>query len=624
MTTYATMNPLGSYAVKDVYDNGQNLDYWANGPMDQYPDRFGVMRLSYKGIENQANTALVNTGFVDIGDYDANGPLTITRRNQVFTHGGQFYSASAALTLPYTTVNNWTTDAPKFVNRGDFVLRQDLAASGGAARIGALTPVGATTTVQALLDSLKKGTAYVRNVIDDFGAKGDGIVDDTTAVQAAFDWAATTGAYLRMPAGVYKTTATLKIKNSFRLIGDGFDTGYRRSMGAQTRYGSYFYFAHSGRGIEQSNSTTVTSNTNGMTMRDFATIRDQPTPTNSSFAPTGHTWDIYMAGYGACEIDNVCVLKATRGIYCEQRAVLNQIKGQAFGSFIQIDNNFDVVHITNCHHWPYWDESTFAMDYTRGNTIAYALYRADNCIMSDNFSYAHRYGLQLAEGVQGVPSRLKCTNLDLDGGAFGVVNTAPGSTSFFDNLTCTSWDGVAVGNAIFSSAVGASMEIDGFLASNIPEQAVYVEGNNNILNFSSRPHIEGWNKRNNSKPAIAVVSPAAVYAPLGVRCLRSNGNGAQVLTGTGIIQCPLGKSVAALVTSNANGLVVVTHGFHSDPNFILLQLYNSGAIALQVYDHNDTTFTVRLYNPSTGAAVANTQFAFAWSAEFVMPYNQGT
>ena len=166
MTTYATGNPIGSTAAKDLYDNAENLDFYSLGPLDYYPDRLNVNRISLRGIENRANTALANTGFVDIGDYDADGPLTLTLRNQVFTKDGQFYSPSAALALPYTTVNNWTIDAPKFVNRGDFVLRQDLGQPTGATLVGAVDEDGNTTTVQ--LELLKNKSEFL--IVDSIAA----------------------------------------------------------------------------------------------------------------------------------------------------------------------------------------------------------------------------------------------------------------------------------------------------------------------------------------------------------------------------------------------------------------------------------------------------------------------
>ena len=127
MTTYATGNPLGSTAVKDLYDNAENVDNFVNGPDVGYVDRFNKFRKSWAGIEGDFQQFLMNSGYEFIGEYDDPGELTISARNQIFAKDGEFWRASATLALPYTTVNNWAIDQPKFVSVGDAVLRQDLA-----------------------------------------------------------------------------------------------------------------------------------------------------------------------------------------------------------------------------------------------------------------------------------------------------------------------------------------------------------------------------------------------------------------------------------------------------------------------------------------------------------------
>lgn len=136
MTTYNTGNPIGSTAAKDLYDNAENLDLLMNGPNDDYPDRLGVSRQSWRGMENDFNQFLINSGYEFIGDYDADGPLLISTANQVFTKDGEYWRAAASLALPYTTVNNWVIDQPKFVSVGDAVLRQDLSEPTGTTLIG--------------------------------------------------------------------------------------------------------------------------------------------------------------------------------------------------------------------------------------------------------------------------------------------------------------------------------------------------------------------------------------------------------------------------------------------------------------------------------------------------------
>ncbi|MGL4614419.1 MAG: hypothetical protein ACRCVV_11085 [Shewanella sp.] len=45
-----TGNPLGSTSLLDLYDNAENIDYFANSQQDEVPDRFGVKRLTLAGL----------------------------------------------------------------------------------------------------------------------------------------------------------------------------------------------------------------------------------------------------------------------------------------------------------------------------------------------------------------------------------------------------------------------------------------------------------------------------------------------------------------------------------------------------------------------------------------------
>ena len=136
MTTYATMNPLGSTAVKDLYDNAENLDNLVNGPLLQYADRFGIARKSYAGIEQDARTSIEQTGYIYTTPLNYAAGITISLPNQIFNKDGEYYKAAPGLSLPYVTTGNWASEQANFRSVGDATLRFALAQPDGVSLVG--------------------------------------------------------------------------------------------------------------------------------------------------------------------------------------------------------------------------------------------------------------------------------------------------------------------------------------------------------------------------------------------------------------------------------------------------------------------------------------------------------
>lgn len=99
------------------------------------------------------------------------------------------------------------------------------------ARYGQALPTGITNA--SAVGFLQAGTGAVERTaqekmrdrvsVKDFGAVGDGVTDDTAAIQATIDYAASiTGASVYLPRGVYRTTSTLTLSAvGATLVGDG-------------------------------------------------------------------------------------------------------------------------------------------------------------------------------------------------------------------------------------------------------------------------------------------------------------------------------------------------------------------------------------------------------------------
>lgn len=152
MTTYNTRNPLGSAAVKDLYDNAENLDFAVNDITKAiWNDRLGRPRKTWYGMEvaflaqlasqeSRFNAFIERSGYQVIGDYE-DGPLTITEYNQLVRYQSELWKITADTDIPFTTSGNnaesWeVSDKAHFVSVGDGALRQNLGSGDGLKLIG--------------------------------------------------------------------------------------------------------------------------------------------------------------------------------------------------------------------------------------------------------------------------------------------------------------------------------------------------------------------------------------------------------------------------------------------------------------------------------------------------------
>lgn len=228
---YITGNPVGSSDFRDLSDNAVNFDKYSVGTDPAYPNRLGVLKLSIEGMNQEFNNAqdgrqaLFETqigamGYTWLADY---GPgLNFTSRNQYTVRDGVPYAVANATTLPYTSTGNWALEVSKFkVINIDDIIRADLASSSGSDMVS-FTQSG-TGAVTRTVQSKMRDTVSVK----DFGAVGDGVGDDTVAIQAAIDYTANfsimsaTGGRLLFPAGMYQISAPLVVPKSMVIEGAG-------------------------------------------------------------------------------------------------------------------------------------------------------------------------------------------------------------------------------------------------------------------------------------------------------------------------------------------------------------------------------------------------------------------
>lgn len=144
MTTYNTRNPLGSAAAKDIYDNAQNLDFLVNDRENEsHPDRFGVDRNTWYGMQQLFLRAMEKMGWVPFGTFEVGATLTDATQTLKYEADGNYYRWDGD--FPKTVPASSTPDSTGGVSNGawvnvtDLTLRSEVSDSHGFGNIGGAT-----------------------------------------------------------------------------------------------------------------------------------------------------------------------------------------------------------------------------------------------------------------------------------------------------------------------------------------------------------------------------------------------------------------------------------------------------------------------------------------------------
>lgn len=148
------------------------------------------------------------TQYIVKGPY---GPgILFETTSEVFSYLGEFYAPGPSIPLPYTTTGAGAGEIANFRSVGDATLRSDLNNAGDPTKGAALVQYKGRTVAQRLGDVVSAG---------DFGAIGDGVTDDTAAIQAAIN-SLSTGT-VSLPVGTFKLTASITLKPGVSIKGAG-------------------------------------------------------------------------------------------------------------------------------------------------------------------------------------------------------------------------------------------------------------------------------------------------------------------------------------------------------------------------------------------------------------------
>ncbi|MDR1960097.1 MAG: glycoside hydrolase family 55 protein [Planctomycetaceae bacterium] len=244
------------------------------------------------------------------------------------------------------------------------------------------------------------GAADTVSVLD-FGAKGDGVTDDTAAFQAALDSFGNKGGIVYAPRGTYLFAGQLNIPQAVTLKGM-FESvpahnGIRdRGLPKPGDDGTAFLIT-ADRGNEQGK-PFLTLNTNS-TFRGVVMYWPEQDPEK---VPEAYPWGVAMRGKNPAILD-VEMLNPYNAIDASknERALIRNLSGQPLRRGIYVDGIYDIGRVENVHWNPWWSMKPELLRWQKENGEAFIFERTDWHYVLNTFCYGYHVGYKFGSSKAG-------------------------------------------------------------------------------------------------------------------------------------------------------------------------------------------------------------------------------
>lgn len=236
MATQPTNLPVPSESPRDLKFNAGKIDEFVTSLYQQYIDRFGKSHYTIEGLKQLVLQQIYNLGWNLNGTFQGGGTVTFAGDLLQDETTNIWYRWDDIQTLPKNVPVGSTPETAGGVGDGKWqpvdvadVLRRDLAnpdAGYGDSLIAVKAPfIGAIARTQ------HQKNADVVSVLD--AAEGDGVADDYEAIMDVYNYAASKGKSLIVPAGIYSHSQKLVFdKPGVFIYGSGMNSSSFRFTGS--------------------------------------------------------------------------------------------------------------------------------------------------------------------------------------------------------------------------------------------------------------------------------------------------------------------------------------------------------------------------------------------------------
>lgn len=333
-----------------------------------------------------------------------------------------------------------------------------------------------------------------------FGAKGDGVTDDTDAFQKALNAAAADGGgVVRVPAGRFLIKTHLDIPMNVTLQG----IWTAPSTGIPPEAGTVL-LAVEGQG-NPDGTPFITVHT-GSTLSGLNIFYPEQIKANP---PHPYPWTVQSVnGTDNCAILNVTMINPYKavdfGTYMTGRHYINGLYAHALNMGLYINQCYDVGRIENIHFWPFWDldPNSPLWVYTKENATAFLIGRTDGELAFNCFSIFYKRGMHFIRGPIGDtgktgPGSGVYTNCYMDITPNAVLVDDVGETA-----------GISFVNSMFMSGIHVSpsnkgevkFTACGFWANKDQQSHAVLAGRGTV--FFNSCHFSRWDRPHEGHPAI--------------------------------------------------------------------------------------------------------------------------
>jgi hypothetical protein len=246
--------------------------------------------------------------------------------------------------------------------------------------------------------------------VRDFGAKGDGVTDDTAAFQAALDSVgAENGGIVSVPTGKYRIASHLVIPPSVTLEGNWryppTIAAYHSVPGDQASPPSLsgsVLLATEGAG--QPEGTPFISLRFNSCLKGVTIFYPEQTKTNP---PVAYPWTVAAPGTDNASIVDVLMVNPYQAVNFGNTAGRHYIRNlyaQALYRGLVVDLCYDIGRIENVHFWPFWtaaDTDSPVMKFTYENGEAFIFGKADWEYVTNCFAISYKIGFRFIDSPAG-------------------------------------------------------------------------------------------------------------------------------------------------------------------------------------------------------------------------------